>query len=262
MPSGVWLLLATHAYAGDRVAAWESYHDARLAESLGGAPLDAVRAYEQVLRDVGPDEPLRGAALCALGEARAALGRVDAARVAWTSAREIPASRARAVELLAAADLLEGRVERLPVRMDFERVEAAAHGPWVVLPDGIERSELSVVERDGAHALQWKTRVDARAERIGLGVAPGVSVARVSFRVRAETLPARIVVRLHDGGGTVWEAADVLVPVGRWLSLDVSPVTLQASRGRVRWLEVANVAGEGSDVRGEAAVLLDDVEIR
>jgi hypothetical protein len=257
-----WLLIAALARASDGVAAWEAYHDARLAESLGGAPLDAVRAYEQVLREVRPDEPLRGAALCALGEARAALGRVDAARVAWTAAREIPASRGRAGELLAAADLLEGRVERLPMRMDFERAEPSAHGPWVVLSDGVERSSLSVVERDGARALQWKTRVDARPERIGLGVGPGVSVARMMFRVRAEKLPARIVVRLHDGGGAVWEAADVLVPVGRWLTVDVSPATLQASRGRVRWFEVSNVAGEGSDVRGDAEVLLDDVELR
>ena len=262
MPSGAWLLLGSLARGADGVAAWEAYHDARLAESLGGAPLDAVRAYEQVLRELRPEDPLRGAALCALGEARAALGRGDAARVAWTAARDIPASRSRAGELLAAADLLEGRVERLPVRMDFERVDPAAHGPWVALPSGPERSSLSVVERDGTRALQWKIRVDARPERIAVGVGAGVAVTRILFRVRAEKLPARIVVRLHDGGGSAWEAADVLVPVGRWLTVDVSPATLQAARGRVRWLEVSDVAGEGSDVRGEADVLLDDVEIR
>ncbi len=282
--------------SAESVHAWEAFHDARLVESLDGSPEAALRAYREVLDGLPAGDPLRGTVLCALGEANRALGDENAAREAFVRALQVPSARTRAGELLAQQALARGAVRKVPVRVTgavglpglgaeggpppsatpppasedgpasergVPRVDTALATPgWVRAGEFADRGGLARATKDGLEVLAWDTRVEGRPDRVSLAVAEGVTITRASLRVRSARLDARLVVRLLDGGGQAWEAAEVIVPAGRWVTVELASGALRAARGRVRLLEIVDLTGESTDLRGQNTLHLDALELR
>jgi hypothetical protein len=268
--------------ASDSVLAWGAFHDARLVESVDGLPDAAVRAYRQILRNLPEGDPLRGTVLCALGEATWALGDEEGARDAFLEALQVPSARPRAGELLAQQALARVAVRKLPARVmaavpltpssattaPGEALRRGAGPPpppdpaWVRAGEFADRGAVTNTTKDGLALLAWDTRVEGRPDRLSLAIAEGVSITRGSLRVRSARLDARLVVRLLDGGGQAWEAAEVAVPAGRWVSVELAPAALRAARGRVRLLEIVDLTGESTDLRGQNTLHLDALELR
>ncbi len=243
-----WLWLSRAWAGGDqgaRMAWWETLHDARLIEAVDGTADVAVRYYESLLAedDLAQDDPLRGEILVALGEARLALGQTDAAMRALRGATAHEGVAERAAVLLARMALAEGQVRSLPYRANFEDEGV---GGWV---------------RAGEHASHGPLRAERSPDRLLLAVGD-VGLRRMGFRVRPEQRPVRLRVRLSDGGGQAWDAAEIACPQGVWTTVELSAAALRASQGNVRLIEVSDISGAALGSRGPNLIRIDDVEMR
>ncbi len=258
-----WLWLSSAWAGGDqgaRMAWWETLHDARLIEAVDGTADVAVRYYESLLAedDLAQDDPLRGEVLVALGEARLALGQTDAAMRALRGATAHEGVAERAAVLLARMALAEGQVRSLPYRANFEDEGV---GGWVRAGEHASHGPLRAERGPEGGWLAWPTRAERSPDRLLLAVGD-VGLRRMGFRVRPEQRPVRLRVRLSDGGGQAWDAAEIACPQGVWTTVELSAAALRASQGNVRLIEVSDISGAALGSRGPNLIRIDDVEMR
>jgi hypothetical protein len=249
------LLVARAADA--RLEAWELLHDHRLIEAYDGTPSVAVGAYASLLaEDLGPeDAPLRGEILLALAEARWAAGDTGGARVALDEAARLDHARSRAGAILERWALAGAAGVTLPL---VQRFEAGGVAGWVRAGASADRGELTAARADGNGWLRWSTRVERSPDHLALALASGVVPRRGSLRVYPEVRPARIVVRVLDGGGGSWDLADVSCRVGAWTTVELQA---PGGLGRPRILQIVDVSGELGQ-RGDNVLRIDDLELR
>lgn len=257
---------ASPAWADESARAWETLHDGRLIEVADGTPEVAVRYYQDLLADMGPDASLRGPVSYALGRARLALDDPDGAVQALRVAEEDPATREDARALLLQVELRRREVAALPVTWTFDA------GPGGLVHGGDGSRGETALRRVGENVLlAWETVVrHGETDQLVARFASGVEMREVRFRVRASAFPAVLRVAASDGRGGRFAAPAFPVPVDRWAEVAVRAAEMRAvdpapgtgSPAGVRSLLLEDVTGLASSDRGANTFLIDDVEIR
>lgn len=258
--------LVAQALADDPSLSWEHIYDARLVEAADGTPEVAARFYEEILSDLGAEDPLRPSVAYSLGRARLAAGNTDGAIAALRLAIEGKDVRPQAGALLALIEQERRQVTTLPYSNGFANDVGAFVRGWQGFDDG----ELAIGPVDGNPAMAWPTVVRAGgSDEITIGLAPGVDLRDVHLRLRAAEFPAVVRLGCTDGAGGRFGAGTVVVPTDAWVDVRVPVTTFRSLRSavgeaprRVRTLIVEDLTGSVSSDRGANVVWIDDVELR
>lgn len=246
--------------------AWAAWLDARLVEAADGAPEVAVRFYEEILGELGPDDPLRPAVACSLGRARLVTGNVDGAVAALKLAVGDPAVGPAAGVLLTLIEQERRQLQALPVVIDF-RTDS---GPFVRGWQGRTEGELGVAPVEGNPALAWPTLVSGGdTDELIVGIGPEARAREVRFRVRADSFPAVLRLAASDGAGGRWYGPTLTVPTDRWVEVQADIRDFRPARGAaggapgaVRSVLIEELTGVVSSDRGASTLWIDDVELR
>jgi hypothetical protein len=270
----IWLL-ASAALAADlqgearAVASWETLQDALLLEASGDVE-HAVDRYEQLVRELGPDDPVRSEALYWLGNARWLGGDVRSAREALIECNRTPNARERCQALLARIELDESSVQTVPTRWTFDG-KAPQYG--IVDPASLDgdRSLRLDTDPDGDVALVWTTFVDERGKRDFLVVGfrnPQPTPETVRFDVRSTVFDAHVQVWVYDtlGRRFLWasDGQAVAVPTTRWVQVDVDLEAIDGFDPRhIDRIVIEDVTGfaRGDGPSGPNALWIDDFEV-
>lgn len=257
-------LITGDARAADDVArSWETLHDARLVEAADGTPSVAAAYYTELLDNMAPGDPLYGPTCYWLGRARFGLGDLEGAVEALREAARDPATQPAADGLLSRLEMEARRVRAFPASMGFER----GVGAFVRAGAAPGAGPLATVAVDGDAVLSWATAIQpGGTDRVGLAFDPGTLLEHVSFRVRAVTARAHLVVSVSDGAGAFSRAPGIDLPIGEWMTVDLPISSFLPARGKsaraVRVLEIEDRTGLAAKEAGQNTILFDDVELR
>lgn len=257
------ILLSALARADDDARAWETLYDARLVEAVDGTPEVAVLYYEELLRDLGPKDPMVGQTWYWLGRARWELGDLDGATTALRQAARDPQQKSAANALLARIDLASRAVRTLPWSAGFE----GSTSGFVRAGETAEKGALEIRPVGTNPALAWNTRVvGGETDRLYLGLEPGLPLREVSFRVRATAHVSELRVVVADGAGGRFSAPVTTVPTDAWTTVSLPLGAFRAEDGGlpsgVRLLELEDATGRGGQDLGVNTLLVDDVALR
>ncbi|MFZ5478660.1 MAG: hypothetical protein ACOZNI_17950 [Myxococcota bacterium] len=250
------ILLLAAALAEEGPRAWETLHDTRLIEAADDTPEVAVAFYEELVREMPPDDPVAGAAWYGLARARWELGDAGGAAAALKEAAKDPATRSQAAALAARIEMWQRRVRALPLKIGFQD----GTGGIVRSGEHADRGSLAVGKLEGSAVLWWKTEVRAEgADRIAIAVDAGAPLQAVSFRARASR-PAELLVAIEDGSGGRAVAQVTAVPIDGWMAVEIPA---SAFRGPVNGRTARVVAIEDvTATTGANTLLFDDFVLR
>lgn len=251
--------------ADDSARPWEALYDARLVDAADGTPDVAAKFYEELLEDLGPNDPMRGPTCYWLGRARLESGDLDGAVESLKSAVDDSAMARAAETLLTQVELRQHALPSLPAAWNF----SAGAGGFVRGPTGSGKGELAVRRIDGDPVLAWETVVrTGEDDAIMMAVAEGVSVRELRFRARSTSFPAVLRVSAGDGAGLRYAADAVQVPLENWVDIVVSVSDLKAIEPgspplrKVITVSIEDVTGLIGSDRGGNTLHIDDVELR
>ena len=245
---------------------WSSTYDARLSQALGAEPSEAIAVYEALVAQIPAEEEQRGEVLYWLGLARWSAGDLAGAKRSLASALPYRSSRARARGMLGRLALREQAIQSLPYAQDF-RLNTA---PWVRGWERGKESDLRVTDGPDGRVLQWDTELmDGQTDFIAFGLdTDGERVTVVSFRVRSESVPAKVRAVLEDDAGRVWLSEKLTVRMGRWTELRLPVKSFQSADSAsidprsIVSLTLQDLTALHTDARGENILWLDDLSVR
>ena len=243
------LVAATVVWAGTPEE-WSSTYDARLSQALGAEPSEAIAVYEALVAQIPAEEDQRGEVLYWLGLAR------------WSAGDLAGAKRS----LLGRIALREQAIQSLPYAQDF-RLNTA---PWVRGWERGKESDLRVTDGPDGRVLQWDTELmDGQTDFIAFGLdTDGERVTVVSFRVRSESVTAKVRAVLEDDAGRVWLSEKLTVRMGRWTELRLPVKSFQSAEAAsidprsIVSLTLQDLTALHTDARGENILWLDDLSVR
>ncbi|MFT4624224.1 MAG: hypothetical protein ACI8PZ_002883 [Myxococcota bacterium] len=264
------LALLGLAHADDR-ASWGDLHLALLVESADGDAASARAVYEQLVRKLPSEDPIRAEALYWLARSRWLAGD-ERARAALLEGIRTGACKERCFDLLERIELDANAITTVPIAWDFETPEHGVFHPWRYDHKGTMR--LGTPPGKDESALVWSTAIDVRTEdQLVVGFSrPQPPPKQVSFRIRADPVEAWIRVFAEDGTGRTFTSGGVgmLVPVNDTLDLTIDLDRMVATDGtgdtldpariaRLRLVDTTGFEGEGV---GQNTLYLDDFIVR
>lgn len=263
------LLLATGLALGDDPARdWGTLHDARLVEVADGTPAVARELYRELMEERKPTDPLHAEIAYWLGRSEVLGGDVNdgSALEALTAAASDPALRPAAMALVVAGELVRHEVRSLPASWSFDK----GSFPAVQVRAGGQEGDFAVVRHGPGVVLSWTTSVrPGEPDGLGLRFARGLEVQEIRFSARAVEQDAVIRVTARDDYGDDWHTPDFALPADTWTEVVAAQRLFSSTSrgagsrlGRAAALFIEDLTGERSALRGDHAILLDDVRVR
>ena len=269
------LLLSMHlqwsgiANAQD-IDAWGALQDAQLAESIDGNLSSAMATYEQLMKRLHIDDPVRGDALYAYARAAWMLGDDARARQVLLQGIRTGTCDVPCRDLLERIDFEAYAVASLPVRWTFQGSEHGLFHPWRLDEYGALR--VSPAQEDGNRVLIWSSASNPqRQDRLMIGLAlPDQQPKTFKLNVSSKLSNAWIQLAAFDQNGLEYRSggSGLEVPTGRAMSVQFDLEGLSPRGGgtptetphfvRLELLETSSLEG-GTD--GPNELYLDDVEI-
>ncbi len=197
-----------------------------LVEALDHDLPGAIAQYEDLVRNLGADDPVRSAALYRLGRARHEQGNLDGARASLRECVRIGVDKARCLELLGRIELEASAISTVPVEWRFDDTTHGFVHPWRYADKGairIHRDE----DRDDP-MLAWRTRVDVRKDdQLVVGFrSPQPAPRGLSFLLRSRDLDAHVRLQVYDVYGRRYAElgprAVVQVPQGQMVVVELA----------------------------------------
>lgn len=225
------MLLAGLALAQDPSrGSWEALHDTLLLEAADYDVEAAAQRYDQLARDLGPDDPVRSEALYWLGRALYEQGDVDDARVALRECVRSSFEKARCLKLVGQIELASNAIATVPVRWSFNDLRHGFVHPWRYATKGSIR-----IQQEGVTdpVLAWRTVADTRSDdQLVVGFdSPRPPPTRIRFLVRSQQLDAYLRLNVYDVFGNRYTAPPpdtvVRVPRGEMVVIDLGLDDLQ-----------------------------------
>lgn len=265
-----WALLVTEpAQAADEIEVWGMLAEILLIEAADGDLPRAAVAYEQLVRHLPDEDPMRAEALYHLGDVRYRQGDVDGARAALREGIRVGHNRDQCLVLLGRVELEQSAIHEVPV---YWRFDGTSHGfvhPWA----RASRGSIHIEEEAGA--LGWTTTVDARADdQLVVGFRnPQPSPRGIRLEVQSMKMDAHLRMLVYDVFGRKYTSArgavSTPVPVGETIVIDVemaSMVALDANQGpldpqRLDRVIIQDVTGYVGRETGPNTLLIDNFEV-
>lgn len=264
------LLLALVAQAQDTRAAWEQLHDALLSESAYGEVDPATGVYEELVRSLGADDPVRARALYWLGRARYSRDDVDGAREALRECVRIGIEKAPCLALLGRIELEQSSISTVPVTWTFDDTTHGFVHPWRYADKGSIRILQGPDQADGT--LAWRTRVDVRGDdQLVVGFDdPKPTPRGVMFLVRSSDLDAVLRVLVYDiyDRRFVASGSQALIRLPRgelaYVDLDLGDFTGDTGKldtTQIDRLVLQDVTASYGNAAGDNEIYLDDFHV-
>jgi hypothetical protein len=258
-----WLLGVALA---DDLDNWQRLHRIQLAESANGDLRGAIAAYKQLSSTLDSQDPLLPETLYWLGRANFAARDLASANAALTEcARRVSPWRQRCLDALAEIALFRSAIRDVPTRWDF----SGDHGVLHPSPYEDKARSLRVEPVDGDARLAWTTTVDpSRDDQVVIGFdQPSPTPKGFRVTLRSTTFDARVRVDLFDAYGRRFQLAQVALPAGRDVPVDVrfggmrTDGEVALDPALVDRVVIQDVTAYYSRARGANTLLLDDVEV-
>jgi hypothetical protein len=251
-------------HPADRTPVWEELHYALMVEAVDGTPAVAAQLLTETLGDLGPGDPFRAELLFWLGRSQMEIGKVEEARASFQESADMPIGGDAARTALAAMDIEQEQLTRLPLTCTFDADDCGVVRAW----SGTEKGELAIRDASDAVVLAWDTTVEpGETDGLHVGLAPGLTLRRIVLQARATAFPADLRLTAVDASGARFSAPMVRVASDRWTSWSstlegfapITPGILSRSPRQVRVIEIEDLTALLSTDRGPNTILIDDL---
>lgn len=261
------LSVEAHAQAID---AWGALQDAKLAEAVDGDLRSAMATYEQLMKRLHIDHPVRGDALYAYARAAWVLGDNARARQVLLQGIRTRTCDVPCRDLLERIDFETYAVASLPVRWNFQDSEHGLFHPWRLDEYGALR--VSEAQEDGNRVLIWSSASNVqRQDRLMIGLAiADAQPTTFKLKIRSKLPNAWIQLAAFDQNGVEYRSGGtgLQLPTNREMNVQFDLERLAPRDGvlpvettplvRLELLETSALEG-GTD--GPNELYLDDIEI-
>jgi hypothetical protein len=261
------MLWLAPAWAGE-LENWEKLHRIQLQESADGDLLQAIESYKLLSQELDARDPLLPETFYWLGKARFAARDLEGASAALNAcAARVSRWRQRCNDLNEDVALDASAVRKVPMRWDF----SGDHG--VLHPNRYAAEDRSFkIDRSGGDPqLAWTTTVDPRLDDlviVGFDH-PTPTPKGCRLVLRSSAFAARIRIAVWDEYGRRYQVAQVHVPVGRDVPVDVRFEAVDASAANaptfdpatIDRLIIQDVTAYYTDAHGLNTIYLDDFEV-
>lgn len=258
-------LFSSSAFA-DSFDSWSRLREIQLSQAMMDDTNTVVLAYQELIKNLPSEDPVRPQALFELGRVRYHQGDIKAARSRLKECVRKGISRSPCLELLSAIELKETAITELPTLWDFD----ADHGfmrPWSS-PEG---GSIRVASTADNQQLEWTSIVHSQErDRLITGVnLDNEKPTGVSFQANPTRIDGYLQIIATDVHGKNWYSEPRLFPVNQMLTVDVDFESFRSLEDHsaklptqlIDLITIEDITSMNSVDRGTNHWLLDDFRL-